>query len=78
VDAISENHDTPKEIIRAIIDDCVMMISHALVSDCKVRIENFGSLKLSQTKSHLGPCAKVSFKMGQQLKIMANEARENE
>ena len=74
-DSIAENHGLHKDVIRAVLDDCISMISYALVNDCKVRIENFGSLRLKQTRSHLGDCAKVSFKMGRRLKIMAHEAR---
>ena len=73
--SICEQHNLPKEVVRAIVDDCFMMISFALVDGCRVRIEGFGSLKLIHSRSHLGPFSKVSFKTGRQFKIMANEAR---
>ena len=75
VDSIYKQHGLPKEVVRAIIDDCFVMIEHALVADCRVRIENFGSLKLAHGRSHLGPYSKISFKMGRRFKLAANEAR---
>lgn len=75
MDIIAEQHDTPKEVIRAIADDLVNIISCSLVSGCKVRIEDFGSMQLTRTRSHLGEGAKVSFRTGRKLKMMANEAR---
>jgi len=75
VDSIYKQHGLPKEIVKAIVDDCFMMITDALVADCRVRIENFGSLKLAHARSHLGPYSKISFKMGRRFKLAANEAR---
>ena len=75
MNSIYEQHNLPREVIRAIVDDCFMLISFALVDGCRVRIENFGSLKLIHSRSHLGPCSKISFRTGRQFKVMANEAR---
>lgn len=74
---ISENQSVPLELTRTIVDDFLMMVSCALVTSCKVRLDDFGTLALYHTDTGYGPCSKVSFQMGKRLKILASEARGN-
>jgi nucleoid DNA-binding protein len=72
---ISENQGVPLELTRAIVDDLLMMASCALVTSCRVRLDDFGTFKLRHTTAGFGPCSKVSFRMGKGLKVMAREER---
>ena len=72
---ISENQGVSLELTRAIVDDLLMMASCALVTSCKVRLDDFGTFNLRHATAGFGPCSKVSFRMGKRLKVMASEER---
>jgi len=64
--------------IRLIVEDFLLLVSAGISEGYRVRLKNFGTFTPSDCQTNLGPCTKVTFKMGQQMKRGARERRTKE
>lgn len=64
---IAKTYDLPEEVVRAIIDDCFLMMRDALMSGIRVMIDDFGVIIMNKLR--------ISFRMNRNFKIQAKDDR---
>mgnify|MGYP001183957267 FL=1 len=72
---ISKQKGIPQDMVRAVIDDCFIVMSQSLLDGYRVKIQDFGTFKMKHDKTYIGNRSIVFFRMGKTLKMLAGDER---